>query len=278
MKSVSKLITALVIAVLAGYFVSIPTTSSAKQDTCPANDPWVKVEGLSGKTYTYTPANNCTVSDNCYKAATNVKYGNGVTVTSEKKCEWKWTGKKLQYVCTQPDLSHASFKVNCVEPTPTPTVTPEPTPTQQPEPTPTQQPEVTSTPTVEVTPTSTPSATTTPKKTTVKTATTKVHTPSCEYAAPVKEVANPHVYRNGGEVIVKWHPTEGTHAHIYYRENHINNWQHAVRDIKNTGYFLIGELGNKDWTFAIQQANYCAAGPISYDIVDDVTSDWVLFR
>jgi hypothetical protein len=91
--------------------------------TCPSGSGWIKVEPLSGKTYTYTPAPSCTVSDNCYKHSVYVHYGTGKTVTAD------WHSGH-QY-----DLSHASFKVSCVTPTNTPTPTRTPTPTSTPTPT-----------------------------------------------------------------------------------------------------------------------------------------------
>ncbi len=133
-------------------------------ETCPATGDWIKVEPLSGKTYTYSPAPGCTVSDNCYKHSTYVHYGTGVTVTADSHCtKWEWWGCDRW---TQYDLSHASFKVDCVAPTPTPTNTPVPTvtntpiptATSTPEPTPTDEPtptEVQPTPTDEVRPTPT---------------------------------------------------------------------------------------------------------------------------
>lgn len=36
--------------------------------------------------------------------------------------------------------------------------------------------------------------------------------PQCADTAPVKEPANPHIYRNGDVAIVKWFPTEGNNA------------------------------------------------------------------
>lgn len=108
----------------------------------------------------------------------------------------------------------------------------------------------------------------TPAKTHSFSAPAPASAPQCSAVAPTKEAANPHVYRNGDTAVVKWFPSEGSHAHIYYKEGSSSQWQHAVRDIANSGYFEINGLGSKDWDFAVQQANDCAAGPISPVIID----------
>ncbi len=100
--------------------------------------------------------------------------------------------------------------------------------------------------------------------------------PQCSATPVVKEAANPHVYRNGDTAIVKWFPSEGGNAHIYYKEHGAGAWQHSVRDISNSGYFEIKGLGTKDWDFAVQQANGCAAGPMSA-VIEDGNGKWVLF-
>jgi hypothetical protein len=115
--------------------------AEATATTCPSGGDWVKVEPLSGKTYTYTPKEGCTVTENCYKHSTYVHFGTGATVTADFHCtDWEWWGCKRW---TQYDLSHASFKLSCVEPSVTPTLTPTPTETQECkdcEPTPTGEP------------------------------------------------------------------------------------------------------------------------------------------
>lgn len=152
---------------------------------------------------------------------------------------------------------------------PDPTPTPEPSPEPSPEPTPEPSPEPTVEPKKEATPT--------PRVSHRFSRPAPAKAPTCDEVDPTKEPANPHLYRNGDQAIIKWHPTEGRNAHIYYKEGSASYWQHAVRDIENTGYFIIIGLGNKDWDFAIQQANGCAAGPMSSVIFDDVAYG-VLFR
>jgi hypothetical protein len=121
------------------------------QETCPASGDWVKVDGLTGTTYTYTAPAGKLIVETCYKAATNVIFNiinppkKSVTIISEVGF----------------DLSHASFRlIDEVTPTPTQTKTFTPTPTDEFTPTPTD--EFTPTPTDEFTPTPTDEFTPTP--------------------------------------------------------------------------------------------------------------------
>ena len=136
---------------------------------------------------------------------------------------------------------------------------PEPTPTPEPEPT--------------VTPTEAPKSE--PEDNTCHTCSATA--PTCGETSPVKVAANPHVYRKGGVAIVKWFPTEGNNVNIYYHENQNPENAHAVRDSDNDGYEEIGELGNLDWTFGIQQSNGCAGGEVVW-VIDGATDGWILFR
>lgn len=92
-----KIILSLVI--LAGVIWSFDALVGAKQETCPKDAPWTKVDGLSGFTYTFDVPEGYEVTDNCYKASTDVVYGSGDTVEAQDKYE----------------LSHASFKLVEVE-------------------------------------------------------------------------------------------------------------------------------------------------------------------
>jgi hypothetical protein len=102
--------------------------------------------------------------------------------------------------------------------------------------------------------------------------------PQCTATRPVLEALNFHILRNGDTAIAKWMPTNGNKANIYYKLVTSDSWEHAVRDIDNNGYFVINGLGNRDWTFALQQSNDCAGGLMSQYVVDGGTSKWVLFR
>ena len=104
--------------------------------------------------------------------------------------------------------------------------------------------------------------------------------PVCGATVPEKPPANVHVYRKGDCAEVKWVPDgkDAPHAHIYYKENSSDGWQYSVRDIENTGSYMICGLGSMDITFAVQQANDCAAGEMSHAVIDGPTDDWVLFR
>ena len=81
--------------------------------------------------------------------------------------------------------------------------------------------------------------------------------------------------------MVKWIPTSGNKAIVYYKECSAGGWQHSVK-VDNTGYTEIHELGNMDVCFAIEQVNDCGGGIVtaarSHEIVDGATSGWVLFR
>lgn len=182
---------------------------------------------------------------------------------------------------------------NCNVPQPTPTVQPTATPSATLTPSPTPTIEVTPTPTIILcdgdcvtpTPTREPEATPTPTKepeiglTGATAPTVGVDPgPRCENTPPVKTMANFHLYRKGPDAILKWVPTEGDRANIYYKQVNSDVWQYALRDIQNTGYVEIHDLGTLDITFAGQQSNGCAGGPLTDPIVDGNTNGWVLFR
>lgn len=134
------------------------------QETCPnttfteEDGGWVKVDGLSGTTYTFDVPDGFEVTDNCYKASTTVVYGTGDTVTSTVT---NHKGKVQE-------LSHASFFLVPIEiPEETTTTTTEPpeettTTTEPPEETTTTtEPPVTTTTEPPVTTTTEPPVTTT---------------------------------------------------------------------------------------------------------------------
>jgi hypothetical protein len=141
------------------------------------------------------------------------------------------------------DSQDGKFTIDECEPEPTPTLEPTPTP----EPVPTERP------------------------------TTPAGASQCNNVAPVLAPANPLVWRLGGTAIVQWQPQDGANqANIYYREVGNPENAHAVRDIPNTGYYEINELGGLDWEFGVQESNGCAGGITTW-IVDGDTSNWVLF-
>jgi len=119
------------------------------QETCPNGGGWIKVDGLSGTSYTYTAPEDKLIAETCYKAGTVVEYD---TIIPPQK-----TVTVISTVGF--DLSHASFRlVDEPQPSPTPTdePTPSPTPTDEPTPSPTPTDGPTPTPTDEPTPSPTP--------------------------------------------------------------------------------------------------------------------------
>lgn len=148
----------------------------------------------------------------------------------------------------------------CLVPTVTPTPSIEVTPT--PEVTPTVTPEVTPTPVVENKPTG-----------------GRVDAPQCGSRNVEARVLNPHLYRKQDTAIIKWYPTAGNKAHIYYKQNGSSVWQYAIV-VENVGYYEVHGLGTMDVTFAIAQVDECGGGVTSdiYEIVDGNTSDWILYR
>lgn len=155
---------------------------------------------------------------------------------------------------------------------------PEPTVTPSPSPTPTETPEESPNPcdgeillkTLEVDPcaTPTPEPTSEPESTPSGfIALTPAGAPVCDGVPFVKLPANVHVYRNGASAEVKWVPTQGSEAHIYYFQNQNPSNAHALRDIANDGQETINLLGNLDWTFGVQQKDGCATSGTVY-IVD----------
>lgn len=146
MNNFSKLVAIAVLIVL--LFSGSVAAKANGQETCPNSAPWVKVDGLSGTSFTYTAPDGYQIVEWCYKASTTVVYGsaNGssVTVTSTV------TNKNGQVQ----DLSHASFRLEQDEqPTEEPTREPTEDPTEEPTEAPTEVPteEPTSEPTEEPT-------------------------------------------------------------------------------------------------------------------------------
>lgn len=149
MNNFSKLATFVVLVAL--LFSGLNAVKANGQETCPSAAPWVKVDGLTGTSFTYTAPDGYSITEWCYKASTSVVYGSAsgssVTVTSTV------TNKNGQVQ----DLSHASFKLE-QDPVETPTEEPTSEPTQNPTEDPTEAPtevpteEPTSEPTEEPTP------------------------------------------------------------------------------------------------------------------------------
>ena len=133
---------AILLLLLSAPYLVRDIVSAQAADVCPDGGDWVKVDGLSGQSYTYTAPEGKLVAETCYKAGTNVVYETidppqeEVTVNSE----------------FQQDLSHASFRLvdePKEDPTPTPTITATPTmiPTFTPTPTEEEKEDPTPTPT-----------------------------------------------------------------------------------------------------------------------------------
>lgn len=104
--------------------------------------------------------------------------------------------------------------------------------------------------------------------------------PQCGEVPPVKTGANFHIYRNGDDAIAKWIPTEGNKVHIYYKQASAKEWQYSLLDQPNNGYNdNLHSLGSMDITFALQQANDCAGGPLTEAVIDGPgDGQWTLFR
>jgi hypothetical protein len=97
------------------FGLSAQAQSASAADTCPEGNGWVKVEGLSGLTYTYTPPEGFTVAANCFKVGSHDPvYGSGPVVTNGTLTN---ANGQLQ------DLSHASFQLVPVTTTTQPTTT-----------------------------------------------------------------------------------------------------------------------------------------------------------
>ena len=140
---------AILLIIMTPLFFMKPVFANG-QETCPSTGDWVKKDGLSGKSYTYTAPEGKLIAETCYKAATYV-IKNLITPPQKSVTVISTVGH---------DLSHASFRlVDEPNPSPTPTKTFTPTPT------------FTSTPTDEPTPSPTPTETFTPTPTFTQTPT-----------------------------------------------------------------------------------------------------------
>lgn len=105
--------------------------------------------------------------------------------------------------------------------------------------------------------------------------------PQCGSQNTTNQPLNFHVYRNGGDAILKWWATEGNKVNVYWKNPSNSNWEHAAQ-FENTGYVEIHNLGSYDWTFGIQQVNDCGGGLVTVgrimEVVDGNVHGWVLFR
>lgn len=110
----------LIIAAVTIAVLGSGATAFAQQETCPKDNGWVKVDNLSGFTYTFTNIpSGYEVTSNCYKASTKVVYGQGATVTSNV------FNSPQGVTCTAPGvphqgcayqaLSHASFLLEKID-------------------------------------------------------------------------------------------------------------------------------------------------------------------
>ncbi len=160
-----KLLALIVLLVLCTGIVLVTEKVTAQgQDTCPQGNGWVKVDDLSGYSYTFDAPEGTLIVESCYKASTTVVFETynppqeSVTITSTVINP----GGQIA------ELSHASFKL-VVKPTATPPIEETPTATPPVEETPTATPPVeetpTATPPVEETPTATPPVEETPTAT-----------------------------------------------------------------------------------------------------------------
>jgi hypothetical protein len=182
---------------------------------------------------------------------------------------WKWAGGP-RYKC-EPSATPTPTPTARVTPTPTiaptaiPTVTPSATPEPSDNPTPTPEPQE------EIRePEHNDPGFSIPQG--------PFAAPSCEQTAPVNTGANFHVYRSGGDAILKWVPTQGSTVNIYYKQVNSTGWQYSLRDIPNHGTAEVHDLGSLDITFALQQSNGCAGGPLTQAVIDGATHKWVLYR
>jgi hypothetical protein len=127
------------------------------QETCPKDAGWTKVDGLTGKSYSFNSSSDKLIVEWCYKASTTVKYGSVYPPSSSYTVESSVKDKNQEIQ----NLSDASFRLIDGSPTNTPIMkeTQISTPTSTPEfdgPIPTNTPTNMPDPTLTNTPTSTP--------------------------------------------------------------------------------------------------------------------------
>lgn len=164
-----------------------------------------------------------------------------------------------------------------VSPSPTPEPSVNPTPTPEPSVSPTPSPTPTPEPSIEPTPTPTPEPVVHVDSWSEKSG--PYPAPVCEDGSITIDVMNPLVWRKGDQAIVQYWPTGGSEVNVYYKQVDSPNWQYSLSNQPNNGYVIINGLGTMDITFAIEQINGCAGGPVNLvPIVDGVSDQWVLFR
>lgn len=157
---------------------------------------------------------------------------------------------------------------NCATPTPSPTITPTSTPTATPSASPTQSPVPSESPSPEPSSEPTPTATPTPVVR-VETPLTVAGAPVCGDTAPAK-IPNIFVDNAGvGKLEVRWIPTGGDKAHIFYGLE-VGKPLFSLIDTPNDGVEVIGGLnsGSHYW-FAVTNGSGCAWSQLSdwYDPV-----------
>lgn len=185
-----------------------------------------------------------------------------------------------------PDESPSPSPSPNVNPSPSPEVSPSPEPSESPSPSPSPSPSESPNPCIQFekefpepceSPSPSPEPSTPPAEEHHDTPSAP-GTPECTSPAVTMVGANFHVYRNGDQAIAKWVPTQGDKATIYYKQVGAPDWQYSLANVDNNGYQVINGLGSLDITFALQQANGCAGGPLTNQIVDGASNDWILFR
>lgn len=267
------------------FFADTTVAEATGQETCPNSAPWVKVDDLDGHSYTYTPPEGYTVTDNCYKHSTYVHFGSGDTVETDShwECNPWWNCKWKKY-----ELSHASFKLEKVETEPE--VCEDDSALNYGKELPCEYPPVD--PCIELldgsefairgdevvacpTPTPEPPVTTNAGRT--------VEAPVCPDGSTTQLVANLHVWRNGGSADVNFFLTEGNHANIYWKVNDAGDWQHAVSGITpNSDNFISYTINDLDpnlgYTFGVQQTVGCGGGEIATSVVVDPPANGKLFN
>jgi hypothetical protein len=86
------------------------------QETCPKDEGWTKVDGLTGKSYSFNSSSDKLIVEWCYKASTTVKYGSVNPPSSSYTVESSVNDKNQEIQ----NLSDASFRLIDGSPTNTP--------------------------------------------------------------------------------------------------------------------------------------------------------------
>jgi hypothetical protein len=127
-----KLISIFVAVFITALLFLSYSSAHGQQETCPDWGSWIKIEGISGKEYTYTAPENALIDATCYKAGTNVVISlieppqRVVTIISAYQFDLSHIAVRLIYDPSTPTVAQTQTNTSTNTVTPSLTSTPDP--------------------------------------------------------------------------------------------------------------------------------------------------------